>query len=200
VSCLKRILPYLVSDPIFQSHMVFWNVFSKTLLLTCFQILSSKATWDFESYLLKSGDISDPIFLFAIFWKIRLHLYKDTLEVIISSTLGHKCRAFLDEFFSSHPLCFFSTPFFYFCPCIKTSECVFRSFLVQIRKTYFKVFSKTKIIWKTHCKIFIQGQKWKSGRRKETQRVGREKFFLGFLEAMSNIESLKAIFLNNIYM
>jgi hypothetical protein len=30
--------------------------------------------------------------------------------------------------------------------------------------------------------------------------VGREKFFLGFLEAMSNIESLKAIFLNNIYM
>jgi hypothetical protein len=52
----------------------------------------------------------------------------------------------------------------------------FEIFLDQIRKTYLGNFFQGKKIQKMHFEIFIQGQKWKSGGRKETQRMEREKF------------------------
>jgi hypothetical protein len=57
--------------------------------------------------------------------------------------------------------------YFHFCPCIKTSGCVFRSFfssnLEKIQKVRSEVLFPGKKIQKTLSKFFIQGQKKKIG-------------------------------------
>jgi hypothetical protein len=57
--------------------------------------------------------------------------------------------------------------YFHFCPCIKTSGCIFRSFfssnLEKIQKIHSKVLFQGKKIQKTLSKFFIQGQKKKIG-------------------------------------